>query len=302
VRPADEWFRVKEVRDGVWLLGEPPHVNTWLVVGSGAAALIDSGMGVRPIRPVVERITDLPVIVLNTHSHFDHIGGNHEFDRVLIHPEGVAQLARDVPSDLLAEYLEYAAEMEKSLPQYIHADRRFFFSLAAADEPRHFPADERSWRIPGVRADGVLEDGYVVDLGDRRLRVVATPGHSPDHVSFVLDPDAVLFAGDAISTGAIYVQWPESDLAAFAGSAARLAALAPEIDTVLVHHWLRYAALPGFLDDVAGGSAATLQGRAVFRDNRDCAGQRVREAVFGEFSLFLPNSHGIDEGMPHAQQ
>lgn len=292
---------MREVAPGVWLVGEPPHVNTWLVVGSTRAALIDSGMGVRPIRPVVEAITDLPVLVVNTHSHFDHIGGNHEFDEVLIHPDGVPVVAKDVPGELLKEYVDYASEMERSLPAYLDADRRFFFSLAPADEPRPFPVtgSGRTWQIPGCRANGVLSDGYVVDLGDRSLRALATPGHSPDHVALVLEPDGYLFAGDAVSTGAIYVQWPESDLASFARSVDRLASLTGDIDVVLVHHWLRYMALPSFLDDVAHGVTELLSGRAHFRSNSDCAGQSVREAVFDEFSIFLPSE---DKGQERGGQ
>lgn len=294
---ARGWFRVREVAPGIWLLGEPPHVNTWLVVGSERAALIDSGMGVRPIRPVVEAITDLPVLVVNTHSHFDHIGGNHEFDQILIHPDGVPLVAKDVPRELLAEYLAYAEEMERALPSYLAADRRFFFSLAPADEPRPFPvrSEDNTWQIPGSRASGVLRDGYVVELGDRTLRAIATPGHSPDHVALLLEPDGVLFAGDAVSTGAIYVQWPESDIADFARSAERLAALAPGIQVVLVHHWLRYATLPSFLTDVAEGTRDLLAGNADFRHNNDCTGQSVREAVFEEFSIYLPSADPSSE-------
>jgi glyoxylase-like metal-dependent hydrolase (beta-lactamase superfamily II) len=294
---ARGWFRVREVESGIWLLAEPPHVNTWLVVGSDRAALIDSGLGVRPIRPVVEAITDLPVMVVNTHSHFDHIGGNHEFDQVLIHPDGVPLVANDVPRKLLEEYIEYAEEMERSLPSYIAADRSFFFSLAPKDEPRPFPVsrDNNTWQIPGSRANGVLRDGYVVDLGDRTLRAIATPGHSPDHVALLLEPDGVLFAGDAVSTGAIYVQWPESDVVAFARSAERLAGLASDVHVVLVHHWLRYATLPFFLREVADGARDLLSGHAKFRPNRDCAGQLVREAVFDEFSIFIPDEEVASE-------
>jgi glyoxylase-like metal-dependent hydrolase (beta-lactamase superfamily II) len=294
---AGGWFRVREVESGIWLLAEPPHVNTWLVVGSDRAALIDSGLGVRPIRPVVEAITDLPVLVVNTHSHFDHIGGNHEFDQILIHPDGVAHVANDVPRELLGEYIEYAEEMERSLPSYLAADHKFFFSLAAADQPRKFPIslDNNTWQIPGSRANGVLRDGYVVDLGGRTLRAIATPGHSPDHVALMLEPDGVLFAGDAVSTGAIYVQWPESDIESFAHSAERLASLSSDVHVVLVHHWLRYATLPFFLHEVADGAHDLLLGRANFRPNRDCAGQSVREAVFDEFSIFLPGEEMVNE-------
>lgn len=247
-------------------------------------------MGVRSIRKVVEAITNLPVIVVNTHSHFDHIGGNHEFDKILIHPDGVPVLARDVPIPLLGEYLEYVQQMEQALPSYLAADQQFFFSLAAADEPRPFPVFEagRDWQIPGSAGNGVLRDGYVVDLGDRRLRVIETPGHSPDHVALLLEPELILFAGDAVSTGAIYVQWPESDLAAFAASADRVAALAPDLNVVLVHHWLRYAAQPSFLTDVAAGGQVLVDGGGVFRQGRDCSGQAVREAVFDEFTILLP--------------
>lgn len=289
-KAAGGWFHVREVAAGIWLIGEPPHVNTWLVVGTTRAVLIDSGLGVRLIRPVVEAITDLPIIVLNTHSHFDHIGGNHEFDLILIHPEGVPVIASDVPRELLAEYIEYAEKLEAAQPKYIETDRSFFFSLAPADEPRPFPMKrgEDNWKIPGSKASGVLTDGYVVGLGGRELKVIATPGHSPDHVAFLLEPDGFLFAGDAISTGAIYLQWPESDVNDFAASSKRLATLIPEINTVLVHHWVRYSTLPYFLRDVADGAQDLLDGKVEYRINYDCSGQMVQEALFNEFSIYLP--------------
>lgn len=296
-KAAGGWFRVREVAAGIWLLGEPPHVNTWLVVGSARAVLIDSGLGVRPIRPVVEAITDLPILVLNTHSHFDHIGGNHEFDQILIHPDGVPIIAKDVPREVLVEYLDYAEKMEQALPTYIESDRSFFFSLAPADAPRPFPikGTNNTWQIPGSKASGVLSDGHVVDLGGRELKVIATPGHSPDHVAFLLEPDGLLFAGDAISTGAIYLQWPESNVVDFAQSAKRLSALIPDIHAVLVHHWVRYSTLPYFLRDVSEGAQDLLNGKAEFRPNRDCSGQLVREALFEEFSIYLPSQATTNE-------
>jgi glyoxylase-like metal-dependent hydrolase (beta-lactamase superfamily II) len=291
-----EWFRVRQVDSGIWLIAEPPHVNTWLVAGSERAALLDTGMGVAPIRPLAEAIARVPVTVVNTHSHFDHVGGNHEFDDILIHPLGAPLLEDDVPAELLAGYLAYVEELERALPAYLATDRRFLFALTAADEPRPFPAAARSggWRIPASRASGTLEEGDRVDLGGRELTVLHTPGHSPDHVALLLEREGVLFAGDAVSTGAVYAQWPESDVSAFAASAARLAALAPDLRVVHVHHFQRHSAPPSLLADVAAGFAALLRGDVGCRPNRDCAGQAVREAVFSEFSIYLPEEEPLD--------
>src|SRR5262249_57607595 len=79
------WFATRELPDGVFLIAEPPHVNSFLVVGDERAALIDSGMGIGRIRPVAESLTDRPIEVVNTHYHWDHSGGNQEFARSAIH-------------------------------------------------------------------------------------------------------------------------------------------------------------------------------------------------------------------------
>ena len=297
IESAAGWFHVRELERGVWLLAEPPHVNTWLVVGSDRAALIDTGLGVAAIRPVVEAITPLPIMVTNTHSHFDHIGGNHEFDEIAIHEDGAALIAGDVPADLLRGYLSYVDDLERALPTYLEADGRFFFGLTEADRPRPFPASARTggWRIQPSRATATLSDGDRIDLGGRALTVVATPGHSPDHVSFVLEREGALFAGDAVSTGAIYAQWPESEVSVFCNSAMSLANLANELRVVYVHHFQRHSASTEILREVADGLQTLRDGDATFRPNRDCAGQAVREAVFADFSIFVRSKEEHEE-------
>ena len=81
-----DWFEVYRVADGVFAIAEPyqfQEVISYLVVGTRAALLFDSGLGMVPIAPVVKELTALPVTVLNSHTHFDHVGGNAEFERVL---------------------------------------------------------------------------------------------------------------------------------------------------------------------------------------------------------------------------
>ena len=86
VRVASDWFEVYRAADGVFALVEPYQFQeaiSYLIVGKDRALLFDSGLGLVPIRPVVEELTSLPVEVLNSHTHFDHVGGNAEFDRIL---------------------------------------------------------------------------------------------------------------------------------------------------------------------------------------------------------------------------
>ena len=86
VEQDQDWFEVYRVADGVFALVEPRQFQetiSYLVVGTNRALLFDTGLGLFPIRPVVEELTTKPVDVLNSHTHFDHVGGNAGFEGVL---------------------------------------------------------------------------------------------------------------------------------------------------------------------------------------------------------------------------
>ena len=69
------------------------------MVGSHSALLIDTGSGLFPLKPIIEKLINGKTLkVLNTHSHFDHIGGNHEFDKVYIHKKERKQISK--PHDI----------------------------------------------------------------------------------------------------------------------------------------------------------------------------------------------------------
>lgn len=283
------WFHLRPVARDVWLVAEPSHVNSWLVAGRDRAVLVDTGLGVAPIRPVVESVCSVPVDVVNTHAHFDHVGGNGEFSRVLAHP--VPTTGGDAAER--ASYLGWMREVLDAAAAYRELDRRYFHLLSADSDPRPLPDGLERWVDPGPSSGPAAEplaDGAVLDLGGRSLTVLHTPGHSPDSLCLLDDRDGVLFAGDTVNTGPIYAQAPECDLEAFASSTARLAELAGDVSLVAMSHFGRGVAEPRYLVDVAVAFDRLVSGDPPVprRPARDCAGDEVSEAVFDACSVFLP--------------
>jgi glyoxylase-like metal-dependent hydrolase (beta-lactamase superfamily II) len=277
------------VAPGVWLVAEPGHVNCWLVAGTDRAVLLDTGLGIAPIRPVAQALTPVPVEAVNSHYHFDHTGGNAEFDRIAIHELGLPLLAAGVPTEVRAGYLAYARRLLVAAETYRDLDRDYFHLLSADSDPRPLPAgfDDAAWDPPIGPVPQKLVDGDVIDLGGRALTVLHTPGHSPDSVCFLDSRDGLLFGGDTLNTGPIYAQMPDSDVAAFARSTARLSALRAEIRLVLMCHFGRGIVEAQFVREVADAFDRLVNGDVRLRPTRDCLLDEAREAVFPQCSILV---------------
>lgn len=284
------WFAVQQVASGVWLIAEPGHVNSWLVEGRDRAVLIDTGLGIAPIRPLAEALTNRPVSVLNTHAHFDHIGGNREFADITIHELGVARLRQGVPAERFPAYLAYTRQMIAAFDDYRRLDERFFFLLDDASIPRALPENFRDadWTIPPGDATATVREGDRIDLGGPRLTVLHTPGHSPDSICLLDEQAGILFAGDTINTGPIYAHLADSDLPAFADSTRRLAELAAELRCVCVCHFGRAVVLPAILGETAEAFAAIQAGEVQLQAGKDAVNRPVAAAHFARFSILLP--------------
>ncbi|HWB57765.1 MAG TPA: MBL fold metallo-hydrolase [Gaiellaceae bacterium] len=285
-----DWFTTREVVRGVWLLAEPGHVCTWLVEGRDRAVLLDTGMGFLPIRPLAESLTTRPVGVVNTHYHFDHVGGNREFDEIAIHEIGAPLIAEQLPRARLEAYLDFCARRLDVLERFAELDAEYFGVLNADSVPRPFPADfdPAAWAIPPSRATSTLVDGDRIDLGGRVLTVLHTPGHSPDGICLLEEREGVLFGADTINAGAIYAQFDDSDLDALAASTRRLADLADGIRLITTHHCEHVIAEVGLLAEIADGLASVQAGEPELVPARDITGTPVLEAVFAHFSVALP--------------
>ncbi len=284
------WFEVQQLDPGVHLISEPGHVNSFLIQGRTSAILFDTGLGVANIRKVAEELSDHSLLVVNSHYHFDHTGGNRLFDDIAIHRIGAPLLQQPSPPELAEGYMAYTQRMLQAWGPYKEADDIYFHLLTAERMIRPLPEgfDPASYQIVPTVPTRLLEEGDVLDLGGRRLQVMHTPGHSPDCICLFDEENGLLFGGDTINTGPIYAQLEDSDVDDFARSTARLAEMADAVQRVFVCHFLRVENHPALLREIADGFQRLRAGDVFFRDNVDCLNYPVKEACFDHFSIFVP--------------
>ena len=215
---SNDWFEVYEVEPGIFAIYEPfqwQEVISYLIVGDEAAVLFDTGNGIGNIKAVVDQLTEKPVRVINSHSHFDHIGGNHQFDEVLsVSTPFTLARTEGMQSDELS--VEVSAEARcKDLP-------------AGVSEDDH--------RIQPFAISQKISDGDVIDIGGRQLEILQVPGHTDDSVALLDRSAGLLWSGDSFYEGPIWLFFPETDLVAYRASVARFAALAPNLKAVFPAH------------------------------------------------------------------
>jgi len=213
------WFNVYHVGDSVYAILERynfQEVISYLITGKKAALLFDTGMGMDSISPVVKQLTDLPIIVLNSHTHYDHVGGNYEFTNIVAMNTGFT---------------------------HKHADSGYRHSMVAGEVTpeafcmEHLPGlDTAKYSIRPFTVAKYIDDGFTIDLGDRNLVVMATPGHAPDAICLWDAKHRYLFTGDTYYNGPIYVFNHGADLNAYQNSIAKLADLAPRLDRIFPAH------------------------------------------------------------------
>ena len=288
IRP-DAWFATEEVEPGTWLVSEPGHVNCFLVEGTERAVLVDTGLGIADIGSAARQMTDKPILVVNTHSHSDHRGGNWRFTDVAAHPLAAGTLTGPVDKDQLAGYLEVAREQLAAYQRAREADDRFFHLFTATTRPRPLPEEASRWAVPGGPAPTPLADGERIGLGGRELTVLHTPGHSADSLCLLDERAGLLFAGDTLITGDFWAHTPDTEIEVFAATLRRLAdQLAGWLSAIYPAHTLRYRARPGLLAAAADAFEAIVDGTSAGTPGGDLLGRPASRHEFAEFTVLRP--------------
>ena len=172
-----------KINDSTWRF-EDDGVRFFLLCGSRKAALIDTGMNTPDARKLAEGLTELPIILINTHADRDHISGNEAFEE-------------------------------------------FYMS----------PAEEDNYRDNGDKGTIIpVKDGDVIDLGDRPLRIIDNPGHTPGSIAILDVKNRVLIAGDSVQDGNIFMFGKYRNMDTYITSLKKLSVYDGQYDEIYAMH------------------------------------------------------------------
>src|SRR5580700_2449566 len=270
VLPNDPWFEVYKVAPGVFAIYEPhqaEEVISYLIVGTKQALLFDTGMGIANIHKVITQLTSRPVVVLNSHTHNDHVGGNSLFTFIF---------------GMDTDFTRQNAKGSRDAAQEEIAPGMICGSLPRGFDPKTYAT--KPWHVSLY-----IHNGFKINLGcGRVLEVISTPGHTPDAVSLLDRANGLLFTGDTYYPAPIWLFRPETDLDAYAASIRRLAALAPKVKVVMGAHNIPVAS-PTLLSRLVAAFDAVRAGKA--QPSPDSFGKVLYKVDDISFLMRAPAAH-----------
>ena len=184
---AEEWFEIIRIKNHLYVIRErldeieprflTKFTNLYLLIGTKKALLIDTGSGLYPLKPKIKDLIDSKeLIIINTHSHFDHRGGNKEFDEIYIHESELGNASMIFDISFLKDSPKKRVQLFK----------------------------QGNFKYLPPHTLHPLKDGDEFDLGDITVKVIHTPGHSVGSISLLTNQNE-LFTGDSAHFGAMYL-------------------------------------------------------------------------------------------------
>ena len=181
---------VSEIAPNTYVINEFGLSAMYLLVGSEKALLIDTGCGLTDLPALIGNITDKPLTVALTHGHLDHAGGIDCFDEIYLHPADY-EMAAELDRDRMRDYVDSLGKQGSYEVYGISTD----MIREPAKKPVMHP----------------LQDGDIIDLGDRKLLVIHVPGHTPGGLCFLDESVRILFSGDACNVNLLAQNAPVSE-------------------------------------------------------------------------------------------
>ena len=183
VYDEDPYMTVYSFHEGVYSMygkdlsmPDEEYGGSWieLIIGEERAMLIDTGFGIGSLKSLVDKLTGgMELIVVNTHSHADHSGGNSQFGKIYCH-------------EYEAEELRDSLTME----HWLREDERFKSSANySAEDILPF----KTYDVVGCKNNTVFDLG-----GGHEVELIYLPGHTAGGCTYLDKKNRILFSGDAI--------------------------------------------------------------------------------------------------------
>lgn len=244
----NEWFTVESLDNDTYIISEYNHweeTHCYLLLGTNRAVLIDTGLGISNIKNVVDKLTQLPISVITTHAHWDHIGGHDLFKDISIHTLEADWISKQFPLPLpivKSNLLKIPCQFPKS------------FNI-------------ENYHIYHGHPTTLLKDGDIIELGNRQLQILHTPGHSPGHICLYEREKKYLYTGDLIYSGCLDAFYPTTCPYDFMNSVSKITNL-PLKKLLPAHHSLNIST--SLVIDIYNGfkeiyeSGRLVQGNGIF--------------------------------------
>ena len=192
----DDYYTIEYIDERTIAIGEPRYYQqniNYLILGDEHAILLDTGPGVRNIKPVVDSLTSLPIILMSSHFHYDHVG-NHE---------------------------EFNTDSRLSSSQLVNQDLSKDNILIPSKDS--FMGHNEGFEAPKIKVKEILEEGATIDLGNRKLELISMPGHAESSIMLYDKAANQVFTGDFIYKGSLLATFlPGTDLEDYLASANKL--------------------------------------------------------------------------------
>lgn len=258
------WFDVYKLTEGTYAIYEPNQFEeaiSFLVLGTDRGIIIDTGTGIGNLRDVVEKLTDLPVSVVLTHEHYDHVAASYRWDEIVMFDNQEA-----------IEVLKKGRD-NASLQKYVTGD--FLWKPL----PKDFDPD--TFTVPSMEPTSVVRDGDIIDLGGRQLDVIYTPGHSPGSMCLLDKKHRILFTGDHFFPGPLYAHARDVNINDYIASNEKLVERIDEFDYLSSGHndpWVK----SDVLIRVSNAFETILDGKGKYDEN-----EGLRRYYFDGFDVLI---------------
>ncbi len=210
-----DWFTIDKIDNETYIISEYRHweeTHCYLLNGSKNSLLIDTGLGICNIYDEVVKLANKPIIAVATHIHWDHIGGHEYFPDFYAHQEELNWLQGEFPLSM-AQIKDMVID-RCDLPEGFDVNKYQFFQ-----------------GVPTL----LLKDNDIIDIGNRHIEILHTPGHSPGHMCFWEKERGYLFTGDLVYKDTLFAYYPSTDPEAYLNSLERVSAL-PVKHVFPAHH------------------------------------------------------------------